>query len=105
MQEVSVAARAVVVLLGHFSSFLGAYSEGRGGTGISAVLGSWLIVFAVQDVWGGVCAVPPYCAPKTSASVWTQLLVFGFESFLLVVAAGPFVSSDRSCLLHLCPAE
>lgn len=37
---------------------LGAYSEGRGGAGISALLGSMLIVLAVQDGWGGVCAVP-----------------------------------------------
>lgn len=64
MQEVSVPARAVVVLLGYLSSLLGAYSEGRGGAGISALVGSWLIVFAVQDVWEGVCAVPSYLSSQ-----------------------------------------
>lgn len=60
MQEVSDPARAVVVLLGHLSSLLGACSEGRDGAGTSTLVGSCLIVFAVQDVWGGVCAVPSY---------------------------------------------
>lgn len=77
VQEVSVSARAVVVLLGHLSSLLRAYSEGRDGTGMSVLVGSWLIVFAGQDVWGGVCAIPSYpCSQNlclcvdTVVSVW-----------------------------------
>lgn len=50
--------RAAVVLWWYLSSLLDAYSEGRGGAGISALLGSMLIVLAVQDGWQGVCAVP-----------------------------------------------
>jgi len=99
VQEVSAPARAMVGLLGHLASLLGACSEGRGGAGMSALVGSWLTVFAVREVWGGVCA------PETSAPVQTELLVFSCESFLLKVAAGPFVSSGRRCLLHLCPKE
>lgn len=58
LQEGSAPVRDVGVLLENFSSLLGVYSEGRGGAGISALVGSWMMVFAVQDGWGGVCAVP-----------------------------------------------
>lgn len=54
LQEGSTPVRVVGVLLENFSSLLGVYS----GAGISALVGSWMMVFAVQDGWGGVCAVP-----------------------------------------------
>lgn len=76
VQEVSVPARAVVVFLGHLSSLLGAYSDGRGGARISALVGGWLIVFAVQDVWGGVSAIPSY--------LWSQNLCLCVDTVVSV---------------------
>lgn len=54
----------------------GAYSDGKGGAGISALVGSWLVVFAVQDVSGGVCAVPSYlCSQNLCLSMDTVVSV------------------------------
>lgn len=62
-----------MVLLGHLSSLFGAYSEGRGGAGVSARVGSWPIVIAVQDVWGGVSAVLSHVCSQ-NLCLWTQLV-------------------------------
>lgn len=72
----------------------------RSGAGISALVSSWLIICAVQDVWSSEVrewSVQSLltCDLKASSSVWTQLLVFGFGSFPPEAVAAPFVSSDK----------
>lgn len=93
----------------------------EGGAGVSALVGSWLIVIAVQDVWEGVSVVLSYLCSQTlclcvdtadsvwlwKASSWKLLL----DLLWALTGDALYISSPRSQrgleglaqVLHHCP--